>query len=135
VTVIYPEFRDFCEIAGDILGTTPEQIERLPNVGLAASALAAPSAGFGETDAYPTLLEKAAVLLEHLARNHPLPDGNKRSAFLLTARFLEANELPLQGSLPDTDVPIVERIAAGRIDHDEILTWLSQRTAPASPES
>jgi hypothetical protein len=32
-------------------------------------------------------------------------------------------------------VPIVERIAAGRIDHDEILTWLAQRTAPASPES
>lgn len=135
MTVIYPEFWDFCEIAADILGTTPEQIERLPNVGLAASAIAAPSAGFGETDAYPTLLEKAAVLLEHLARNHPLPDGNKRSAFLLTARFLEANQLPLQGALPDTDVPIVERIAAGQIDHDEILTWLSQRTAPASPES
>ena len=68
MAVIYPEFRDFCEIAGDILGTTPEQIERLPNVGLAASAIAAPSAGFGETDAYPTLLEKAAVLLEHIAQ-------------------------------------------------------------------
>jgi death on curing protein len=135
VTVIYPEFRDFCEIAAHILGTTPEQIERLPNVGLAASAIAAPSAGFGETDAYPTLLEKAAVLLEHLARNHPLPDGNKRTAFLLTARFLEANQLPLHDALPDTDVPIVERIAAGQIDHDEILTWLSQRTAPASPKS
>jgi prophage maintenance system killer protein len=72
VALIYPEFRDFCEIAADILGTTPEQIERLPNVGLAASALATPSAGFGRTDAYPTLLEKAAVLLEHLARNCPL---------------------------------------------------------------
>lgn len=38
MAVIYPEFRDFCEIAADILGTTPEQIERLPNVGLAAPA-------------------------------------------------------------------------------------------------
>jgi hypothetical protein len=64
VTVIYPEFRDFCEIAADILGSTPEQIGRLPNVGVAESAIAAPSAGFGETDAYPTLLEKAAVLLD-----------------------------------------------------------------------
>jgi death-on-curing protein len=135
VALIYPELRDFCEIAADILGTTPEQIERLPNVGLAASALATPSAGFGETDAYPTLLEKAAVLLEHLARNHPLPDGNKRTAFFLTGLFLENNGLPLNDALPDTDVPIVERIAAGQIDHDEILTWLSQRTAPASPES
>jgi len=131
--VIYPEFRDFCDVAADILGTTPEQIERLPNVSLAASALAAPSAGFGETDAYPTLLEKAAVLLEHLARNHPLPDGNKRTAFFLTGLFLENNGLPLQDALPDTDVPIVERIAAGQIDHDEILTWLLQRTGQTPP--
>jgi len=135
VALIYPEFRDFCEIAADILGTTPEQIERLPNVGLAASALATPSAGFGGTDAYPTLLEKAAVLLEHLARNHPLPDGNKRTAFFLTGLFLENNGLPLNDPLPDTDVPIVERIAAGQIDHEEIIAWLSHRTAPASSES
>jgi death-on-curing protein len=128
VAISYPELGDFCDVAAKILGTTPEQIAILPNIGLADSALAAPHAGFGDVEIYPTLLEKAAILIERLARNHPLPDGNKRSAFLLTARFLEANHLPLQGTLPDTDVPIVERIAAGQIDHDEILTWLSQRT-------
>jgi death on curing protein len=78
VAINYPEFGDFCEVAAEILGVTPEQIERLPNDGLASSALAAPQAGFGDTDVYPTLLEKAAVLLERLARNHPLLDGNKR---------------------------------------------------------
>ena len=31
------------------------------------------------------------MLITHLAQNHPLPDGNKRAAFLLMARFLEAN--------------------------------------------
>lgn len=35
-------------------------------------------AGFGGVEVYVTVLEKAAVLLERLARNHPLPDGNKR---------------------------------------------------------
>lgn len=110
------------------MGVTPEQIERLPNVGLASSALAAPQAGFGDTDVYPTLLEKAAVLLERLARNHPLPDGNKRTAFLMTEIFLEINGSPLNGELPDTDVPIVERIAAGQADHEEIIAWLSKRT-------
>ncbi len=78
--VDYPEFGDFCDVAADILGITPEQIARLPNVGLAASALAAPRAGFGDVEVYPTILEKAAILLERLARNHPLPDGNKRTA-------------------------------------------------------
>jgi len=135
VAVSYPELGDFCDVAAEILGTTPEQIASLPNIGLADSALAAPRAGWEDTELYPTLLEKAAILIERLARNHPLPDGNKRTAFLLTARFLEANDCPLQGTLPDTDVPIVERIAAGQIDHDEILTWLSQRTAQTPPES
>lgn len=75
--VHYPEFGDFCDVAADILGTTSEQIARFPNVGLAESALAAPRAGFGDVEVHPTILEKAAVLLERLARNHPLPDGNK----------------------------------------------------------
>jgi death-on-curing protein len=129
VALSYPEFGDFCDIAAEILGTTPEHISRLPNVGLAQSALAAPRAGFGDTDLYPTLLEKAAILLERLARNHPLPDGNKRTAFLTTARFLEVNDSPLHGTLPDVDVPMVERIAAGEVKQEEILAWLSERVA------
>jgi death on curing protein len=75
------------------------------------------------------LLEKAAVLLERLARNHPLPDGNKRTAFLLTEIFLEINGSPLNGELPYIDVPMVEQIAAGQIDHEEIIGWLSDRTS------
>lgn len=73
--VYYPEFGEFCDVAADILGVTPEQIARLPNVGLAKSALAAPRAGFGDVEVYPTILEKAAVLLDRLARNHPLPSA------------------------------------------------------------
>jgi death-on-curing protein len=72
VAVNYPEFGDFCDVAAEILGTTPEQIARLPNVGLAESALAAPRAGFGDVEVYPTLLKKAAILVARLARNHPL---------------------------------------------------------------
>ena len=57
---------------------------------LAESALPAPFASFGHVEAHPTLPEQAAVLLAHLANNHPLPDANKRAAFLLTAGFLDA---------------------------------------------
>jgi death-on-curing protein len=77
---IYLELGDYCEIAAELLGTTPEQIARLPRIALADSALATPQAGFGDQDAYPTLIEKAAVLVEHLARNHPLPDVKVRAA-------------------------------------------------------
>jgi death on curing protein len=79
----------------------------------------------------PTLIEKAAVLVEHLARNHPLPDGNKRAAFLSAWLFLEANGRPFIGEDADTDVPMVEQIAAGEATPNEIRRWLEQRTAPS----
>lgn len=124
----YPDLGDFCDVAADVLGTTPEQIEGLPNIGLAESALGAPRAGFGDVELYPTLLEKAAILLERLARNHPLLDGNKRTAFFVTGVFLENNGCPLQDDLPDVDVPMVERIAAGEADQSEVIAWLAERT-------
>jgi hypothetical protein len=37
-----------------------------------------------------TTRNKVAALVEHLARNHPLPDGNKRCAFLAVERLVES---------------------------------------------
>lgn len=130
---IYLELGDYCEIAAELLGTTVEQIARLPRIALADSALATPQAGFGGRDAYPTLIEKAAVLLvEHLARNHPLPDGNKRAAFLSVWLFLEINGQPFDGEDTERDVPMVERIAAGEATPNEIIGWLEIRTSASS---
>jgi death-on-curing protein len=129
---VFLELGDYCEIAAELLGTTPEQIARLPRIALADSALATPNAGFGEHEAYPTLIEKAAVLVEHLARNHPLPDGNKRAAFLSVWLFMELNDRPFVEEDPDTDVPMMERIAAGEATAEQINEWLVARTAPAS---
>ena len=126
---VYLELGDYCEIAAELLGTSAEQIARLPRIALADSAIATPRAGFGEHDAYPTLIEKAAVLVEHLARNHPLPDGNKRAAFLSVWLFMQANDRPFVGEDPGIDVPMVERIAAGGATPNEIVGWLERRTA------
>jgi len=69
--------------------------------------------------------------VEHLARNHPLPDGNKRCAFLALERFLAANGRTIADADPNTDVPMVERIASGEATHAEVVAWLVRRTAPA----
>jgi death on curing protein len=74
------------------------------------------------------LIEKAAALVEHLARNHPLPDGNKRCAFLAAERFLAVNGRPILDADPEVDVPMVERIAAGEAAFAEIRSWLDHRT-------
>ena len=102
--VYYLEFGDYCRIAAEVLGLTPEQIAELPNIGLADSALAMPRAAFGDHEAFPTLIEKAAILVERLTRNHPLPDGNKRCAFLAVERFLSANDQPILEADPNADL-------------------------------
>jgi hypothetical protein len=52
---------------------------------------------------------KAAVLVEHLARNHPLPNGNKRAAFLSVWLFLEVNGRPFAGEDFEIDVRWLSR--------------------------
>ena len=60
-------------------------------VDVADSALHAPQAGFGEDDFYPDPIDKAVVLTCRLSRNHPLPDGNKRAAWMALVMFLDLN--------------------------------------------
>ncbi len=86
-----PTLEDYVDIATHLLSAAPEAVRGLPRLALAESAVHAPFASFGGTEPYPGLIEQAAILIERLVRNHPLPDGNKRAAFLLTARFLDAN--------------------------------------------
>ncbi|QIM16712.1 death-on-curing family protein [Leucobacter insecticola] len=47
--------------------------------------------GFGGQDLYPTVEEKAANLLYLIVKDHPLSDGNKRSAAALFVTFLARN--------------------------------------------
>jgi len=59
--------------------------------GLLESAVHRPQQSvFGE-DAYPTLFDKAAALLESLVKNHCFHNGNKRTAYLVTKSFLMIN--------------------------------------------
>jgi len=123
-----PSLEDYIDVAAFLLGADRTSVQALPRLTLAESALHAPFASFGGVEAYPTLTEQAAVLIEHLARNHPLPDANKRAAFLLTARFLDANGLPWATPNAEIDATMVERIAAGSAERDEVLAWVRQRT-------
>jgi death on curing protein len=123
-----PVLDDFVDAASFILGAEPEAIRRLPGMALAESALHAPFASFGGVDAYPTLIGQAAVLLEHLARNHPR-GGNKRVAFLLLARFLDANGVQWGPPDVDTDAGIVESVAVGDASHEQVIAWIQDRTA------
>jgi prophage maintenance system killer protein len=62
-----------------------------------------------------------------------LPDGNKRVAFLLMARFLDANGISWGSADPDTDTPMVERIASSAATHDETVIWIRARATDSAP--
>jgi death on curing protein len=124
-----PTVDDYIEFAAFLLDADPSAVRALPRIDLAESAINAPFASFGGVSAYSDLVDQAAVLSEHLGKNHPLPDGNKRAAFLLTARFLDANGLRWGPRNADLDASMVERIAAGQVDRGEIIGWIRGRTA------
>jgi death-on-curing protein len=67
-------------------------VMNVTDVDLADSALHAPAAGFGDEGFYPYFVDKAAVLVVRLARNHPLPDGNKRAAWVSLRLLIDIND-------------------------------------------
>src|SRR4051812_28985923 len=78
------------------------------DVGLLQSAVSRPSASMFGEEAYADLFDKAAAVLQSLAVNHPLFDGNKRTAWLSCVTFLRLNGVQL---MPDIDA--AERLVVG----------------------
>jgi death-on-curing protein len=81
--------------------------------GLLASAVHRPRARMFGTAAYNDPYEQAAALLHALATNHPLVDGNKRTAWLATATFLAVNGVDLAEVDQDTAYDLVIDVASG----------------------
>ncbi|MEU9711854.1 type II toxin-antitoxin system death-on-curing family toxin [Streptomyces sp. NPDC047967] len=91
------------------------------DVGLLESAAHRPSAAMFGEEAYPDLIDKAAALLQSLAVNHPLFDGNKRTAWLSCVTFLAMNGVDLR---PDIDAAerLVIEVATGETDEIKMIS-------------
>lgn len=97
------------------------------DIGLLESALGRPQASaFGE-DAYSTLHLKAAALMESLARNHALIDGNKRLAWVAMRLFLALNNDDVRVESPEIGDEFVRAVAQGHLPLAEsaaqLLRW------------
>jgi death-on-curing protein len=126
--VEYLELGDFLVIAEAVLGVRAETIVRFERVvPLAESALAAPRAGFGGVELYPEFEMKAAVLCSRLVRNHPLPDGNKRTGFLCLREFVARNGCDWHSPGTDETVDVIEAVAAGAVSESELSQWIRDR--------
>jgi death-on-curing protein len=110
-------------IAEAVTGIDANTLVHVSRSDLLDSALHAPQAGFGDTDFYPTLLDKAAVLCVRIARNHPLPDGNKRLAWVTMVVFLDLNGVQLHRA-DDDAVRTMLAVAAGQMTEEQLAEWL-----------
>lgn len=113
-------------IAEAVTGIDTITLAKASQLELLDSALHAPQAGFGDEDFYPGLEQKAAVLAVRIARNHPLPDGNKRLAWQSLTVFLALNGHDLATSADDA-VAFMLGVAAGEIDEEGAETWIRER--------
>ena len=108
-----------------------EDIGPVRDLGLLDSAAARPrSSAFG-VDAYPTLPEKAAALLDSIVGNHALVDGNKRLGWLATVAFLWINgQLLLAPGDPSYDlvIGIAERRVPVAESTDALASWTTPRS-------
>ncbi|GJL94748.1 MAG: death-on-curing protein [Hyphococcus sp.] len=101
--------------------------EGVRDEGLLESALARPEnlVAYGE----PEVFELAAAYAFGLVRNHPFVDGNKRTAFLTTALFLEINGYTLGASEEEATATMLA-FAAGEVSEEEFAFWLKENCKP-----
>lgn len=76
----YLSLAEYLWLSAEVTGIPIETMAGTSRIGLADSALQAAAAGSDRGGLFPDVVEKAAVLCWRLARNHPLPDDNKRAA-------------------------------------------------------
>ena len=124
----YP-LEDFLLTAEAVLGTEAEQLLPAVRLGEAESALAAPFASYGGEAFYPDPVDRAGILASRIVRNHPLPDGNKRTALLCMLDLLDQAGYTLSAT-QDKRAEAIERLAARELSESDFLSWLARHVVP-----
>ena len=89
----YPSMAEYIELVEKMRAEFSSDVFGKEKDGSFDSAVNQIRQGFGEQEAYPTIEEKAAMLLYLVVKNHAFVDGNKRIAAACFLLFLERNGL------------------------------------------
>ena len=91
--------------------------------GLLESALARPRQVYAYAD-NPSLTRLAAAYAVGLAKNHAFVDGNKRTAWVVCATFLELNGREVTADQAGV-VSIMLGVADSTVNEDQLIEWLT----------
>ena len=121
----YLSLTQVLHVAEVVTGLPFETIKKVAQINLIDSAIAAPKSSFIGLDPYPELSDKAAILAFHLVRNHPLPDGNKRLAFLCAYEFCWINGYELEFDVEEAE-QVFFGLAAGLVNIEDLRNWINK---------
>ncbi len=114
------ELLQLCRDLGDLL---------VRDIGLLHAAAERPSTSPYGRDAYPGVHDKAAALMESLARNHALVDGDKRLSWLAVVVFYGLNDIDIDAPADDAYDLVIE-VSTGVADLPDIARRLAVWCAP-----
>jgi len=133
---IYLTYEQFLYAAAEATGLDVATLRKAAKEQLAESALNAPASGFGGVEQYPSLGQKAAILLWRLSANHALPDGNKRTALLCAILFAALNGYDWEPPAADAEEDGAETeevvVAASQslVPLAALAAWVRERLTP-----
>ena len=126
VTIIFLTFEQ-------ILAIHDNQIELyggrhgIRDLALFESAVMRPQTTFGGKDLYPTIFNKAAVLMHSLVMNHPFIDGNKRTGVVSALMFLESNGIEIITGQKEI-VKVALELESKSIDINNLASWFKNNS-------
>lgn len=91
------------------------------------SAVERPKAQFGGKYLYTSIWLMAAALLQSLVKNHPFEDGNKRTAYFSTMRFLQKNSYDLIAG-HDQIITFMVKVDVKNLNLETITRWLKKNS-------
>lgn len=91
------------------------------------SAIERPKATFSGKNLYPSIFLKAASILQSLCLNHPFTDGNKRTAWAVTHKFLWDNDFLLKSNKKEA-ADFMVFVDNSKPDIKFIATWLKSHS-------
>lgn len=89
-------------------------------------------AGFGEFQAYPTILEKACRLCYNIISSHVFANANKRTGLMVLLQMLDLNNLDFRYT-QDEMFNIVVAIASHECDYEGLLEFVKERLVNYTP--
>lgn len=97
------------------------------------AAIGRMSSGFGSSEFYPSVIEKAAVLAHSIISTHPFSDGNKRTAFLAAAYFLANHGIVWDADAEDL-ADLIIQVASNEREYEDLVEWFDNNTRDMTDE-